>query len=105
MSDELKQFFREIHGWVNDGCPEHKRFDRRHSLCFAAERWFRWSLCCDFGTICVAEEEMRKLFKKVDCEHFDFPFNAGPKGWMSELEGGDFYQNPKRLAFIKEHAK
>ena len=105
MSDEMKQFFREIHEWINDGCPEHKIFDCSDSLCLAADRWFSQSLFRDYGAICAAEEEMKKLFKKVDCENSNFPFNAGIEEWVSELASGAFYQNPKRLAFIEEHAK
>ena len=105
MSDELKRFFREIHEWINDGCPEHKIFDRRHSLCFASERFLRLPLHCGYSAIRAAQEEMSALFKQVDCEDFTFPFNTCPRQWMYEMANGYFYQNPKRLAFIEEHAK
>ena len=101
MSDELKRFYRELWAWIQGGCPGHKVFSKRSSICLNLERWagnrvlLRASLASENGALLLDAVGDRWL-----------PFNsAGDPKYEHEVRYGSFYQNPKRLAFIEEHAK
>jgi len=95
MSSELKKFYQEVWAWVQGGCPEHRVFKKHYGLCHNLRYWS-----------CVNED----LISEQDClfglsgGNVDYPFNIGHLDWACEANNGSFYKNPKRLAFIEEHA-
>jgi len=100
MSDELKQFYREIWAWVQDGCPEHAAFHPKRALCGALAFWGGMNGPHHIGLY----DEQRNMLDSLGCWTV-CPFNRDIKDWEDERARGEFYQNPKRLAFIEEHAK
>ncbi|MFP1879757.1 hypothetical protein [Lonsdalea quercina] len=97
MSDELKQFYRELWVWVQDGCPDHAVFIKTHAICWNLDQWSGYRM--------PLTRENNDLLLDVFGNSF-FPFNSeGAWEFARERAEGGFYQNPKRLAFIEEHAK
>ena len=86
-----RQFFRDIHKWIKEGCP---KINARHfrpdvGLCSNYRLW------CDTGKKQEAEEPF----------HFEslHPFNSGVHQYNSEADNDTIYQNAKRLAYIKKY--
>lgn len=88
----LKQFYRQMQAWIDDGCPEHEVFSRRCGLCVNLASW-AWGDDFNF--------DLKNQFDEAGL-HRRHPFNGGnPEQYLNEL---DRYKNPARLAWIKEHA-
>ena len=88
-----RQFFRDIHKWIKDGCPTRNahNFDPTVGLCMNYEAW------CFVGN----KQKARKPF------HFNssFPFNSNDFGhYCKETNRAKTYQNVERLAYIKKHS-
>ena len=101
MSDELKQFYRELWAWIQDGFPGHKVFSKHSPICLNLDRWAGLRV---FLRASVASENNTLLIDAVGSRWLPFNSADDPK-YEHELRHGSFYQNPKRLAFIEEHAK
>jgi len=100
MSDELKQFYREMWDWIQDGFPEHKVFHTQRALCTTLSLWGEMNVSHSFGLY----SEQCRIFTSLGGV-VDYPFNLGFYDWVKEREQGGFYHNQKRLSFIEEHAK
>jgi hypothetical protein len=99
MSDELKQFYRDIHAAIDSGC-ETDWFCLRHGLCVNVTRWAADKPDCH-GLIA------RMLDQFADAGlHTVYPFNQGCRFDHSDEKcAGRIYQNLRRLQWIKDHAK
>jgi len=93
MSKDLNQFYREMWTWVQDGCKGHPVFKTHYGLCHNLRRW-------EAGTNADLIRDQERCFF-LQCGSVRVPFNNDVEEYLHE----DKYQNPKRLAFIKEHAK
>jgi len=100
MSDELKQFYRELWMWVQDGFPIHAVFHPKRALCTVLTFWGQMNVLHHIDLY----SEQNKLFDELG-NGTHYPFNQDLDDWVDECRCGEFYQNPKRLAFIEEHAK
>ena len=100
MSDDLKQFYREIWAWIQSDFPDHETFRRDSALCSSLMAWGRMNNADASELI----REQSKIFSSLSgCS--SWPFNRGGDHWVYENDYGDFYRNQKRLAFIEERAK
>jgi len=102
MSDELKQFYRELLSWINEGYPEHHTFKKGNALCATLYLWCRYNKYYQPSL----HREQRDLIKKLNVDvDLICPFNQNHCEWETEIRNHLVYKNPKRLAFIEEHAK
>lgn len=99
MSPELKQFYREIQGWI-DGGETPEWFKPSFALCKNLDRFANYR---GFNLLSL-DLEMMEQFQRRSLS-IAFPFNYGIWSIMGEAEAGKVYKNPARLAWIKEHAK
>lgn len=89
----LKQFYREIQAWIDAGCPEHDVFYKDDGICIQLELWPSYHE--DLSS------KMKQSFRMSGLDEV-YPFNEGsPEDYLAEE---DYYKNPARLAWIKEHA-
>ncbi|MFP1844424.1 hypothetical protein ACLEDU_02455 [Lonsdalea quercina] len=106
MSEELKQFYRDLQAWIDAGKIACSAFSIDTAVCSALRYWAIVKL----GSTTLGErqallEENENLFISHGL-HESYPFNNGEScGWDEEEATGTFYKNPERLAFIKEMAK
>lgn len=100
MSPELKQFFLEIHGWVEQGCPEHRVFLKTCGLC-STVRWYAFELRQDAVHL---EQEFETLLK-ASAGDTVCPFNRTAEAYLKEQRAEALYKNPTRLAFIKQQVE
>lgn len=100
MSEQLKQFYRDLQEWLETGRPRHKTFDQQYGLCCNAAYYGD-----NFFNDSSLEEEQADMFAAAGlCT--EYPFNDGDHdSYMQESRSGDLFQNPTRLAWIKEHAQ
>lgn len=96
----LKQFYREIQQWIDDGCPEHEVFDTNNPLCKTLCYWGAMLALPEIDALSV---EMGNAFERDGLSGV-FPFNSIRGSMNREAKTGTVYQNPARLAWIKEHA-
>lgn len=100
MSPELKQFFLGIHEWVEQGCPEHEIFSKHRGLCSNLTH-----LCSSQGFDSFElKGELDFLLRTVSSKPM-VPFNNSSNPYCSEIWDGTIYQNPHRLAFIKQQVE
>ncbi|MFP1727999.1 hypothetical protein [Lonsdalea quercina] len=106
MSEELKQFYRDLQAWVDAGMPESREFSPDIATCPALLRWARLKLESTMpGVQGLLLDENEDLFISLDLDAY-YPFNDGIRAeWWAEKATGTFYKNPERLAFIKEMAQ
>lgn len=101
MSPELKNFYKAIQTWIDNGCPE----DNQHyfviyvGLCNNLE-WLGGERIIEN---CKLRWEMVEQFRAAGLSPA-YPF-GGHEELMKEKESRTIYSNPARLAWIKEHAK
>ncbi len=94
QSPELTHFYRDILAWVEEGCPDHETFVRCAGLCYNLFTLFGYDLA----------REMDAQFKLAGLNPW-YPFNHGSdSNYWSEKLSNTIYANPKRLAWIREHA-
>lgn len=90
-----RQFYRDIQKWINEGMKNHPIFHRSIGLCSAYRYWIRYTgnkrhnIVNDFTTAGL---------------HHIFPFNENVPDYNKERMAYSTYMNPRRLAWIKEHA-
>jgi len=102
MSNELKQFYRELLSWVNEGCPKHPIFEKHRPLCITLHSWCIYNeYYLEFTSF---QREQRALFHKLN-DNPACPFNQDYCEWKTETRNHLVYKNLKRLAFIGEYAK
>jgi hypothetical protein len=99
----LRQFYVELQAWIDGGCGKHPVFAPYRSICGAALEWQQvrlpdmegmWTLWNAIGNQFVAAGL-----------HEKHPFNEGSfKKWEFEADGGLTFNNPARLAWIREQA-
>lgn len=98
MSPLLKQFFLEIHEWIEQGCPEHDAFLKTYGLCDTLKAYIK-----EFK---LDKELLRELFLLLDpIKSSIFPFNTDFLDYLKEHDSHSIYQNPARLAFIKQQVE
>jgi len=104
MRNELKYFFRNLQKWVDDGCKSHPVFSKRKNLRNALFFW-----CINSRMPISMQANMaHELDGLLGGNDYDCPapFNRDEEQSQYELFiMGTLYKNPKRLAFIEEHAK
>lgn len=86
-----RQFFRDIHKWIKDGCPK----ENTHHFSSTA------GLCTNYNIWCFKHNKQpaQKPF------HFEdsYPFNENSFHYQSEIKYTTIYQNAKRLEYIKKY--
>jgi len=85
----LKEFCQEMLAWIDGGCGEHDDF------CPTV------GLCTNYRMLFLANSLEYYLIATMDTVH---PF-GGVNMYFEESETQTLYQNPQRLAWLKEHAK
>lgn len=106
MNKHLKQFFKELQQWIDAGCPEHPVFKNNTAICNSLINYmcFKWPHASQ-ETLMKAQLALHSLL----WEQFSlskFPLNNGSlRMYYEEIETGTIYQNPARLAFIRQHSK
>lgn len=99
MSD-LQKFCREVLAAIK--LPEKDQpswFYPDCGLCTNAD-----SFDCHFVTTKVYFE-LKEEFEFYYLENRDFPFNIDCYQYYNESDRNEIYENEKRLAFLREHAK
>jgi len=96
MSPELKQYFLELHEWIEQGCPEHEVFLNEFGLCGTLQVYAGF-LNLEGPPL---EDELDTLLRPIDGSRI--PFNNFLYEYRKEQNLGTIYQNPSRLAFIKK---
>ena len=99
MSPELQKFFLEIHEWIEQGCPEHEVFLKNSGLCATLEAYAGF-LNLEYRPL---NSELDNLLRPIDGS--SVPFNPSLQAYRSELYSKSIYQNPARLAFIKQQVE
>jgi hypothetical protein len=99
MSPTLKKFFLSIHEWVEQGCPEHRVFLKTCGLCGTLQ---------GYAQLLNLEghplgDELDALLRPIDGT--GIPFNDALYEYWKEQNLGTIYQNPHRLAFIKQQVE
>lgn len=103
MSEELKQFYKEIQEWIEAECPEHPVFRPYYGLCWSLVRWTNKHGKAGDVDILVFELAEQLMDAGLDKE---YPFNHGLDiEYNCECSTNTIFQNQFRLAWIKEHAK
>lgn len=101
MSPLLKQFFLEIHEWIEQGCPKHRVFLKTCGLC-SNVRWYALKLKENAFHL---GQELETLLK-ASAGDTVYPFNdSSPSGYSEQQKAEDLYKNPTRLAFIKQQVE
>lgn len=96
ISPQLKKFYQEIAAWVDNGCPQHVPvFLKNRSLCTTLAQWS--------GYDSKIRREQTELFKKSGLNE-TLPFDKNFEKYNIDLRDGRFYENPKRLDFIRKYA-
>lgn len=90
--EQLKQFCIELNAWIEDGAIYGRPFDNTVGLCGNFKYWK------DSDINYHAYKLMGYLFVEEGLDS-DYPFGY----YIGEEE--TLYQNPARLAWIKEHMK
>lgn len=93
MSDNLKAFYQAYSEWLDEGAPDGYMFDRLSGLCYNLWCWSDYTdgLC----------SEMKQQFRKAGLDT-EYPFDETREAY---LECDNMHLNPRRVAWVKEHAK
>ena len=90
-----RQFYREIQKWISEGMKDHPIFHKDVGICSTYRLWGHLNknkihdIETDFETAGL---------------HSDFPFNENLLDYTEERTADSLYMNPRRIAWIKEHA-
>lgn len=99
QSNELTAFYQAIQKWIDEGCSwENKFFSPRFGLCANLLNY-----CDQMGIESVWHVLREELFMQFTDARLDesFPFDESYEAFRLSLSK---YTNPKRLAWIKQHA-
>lgn len=97
MSPELALFYREVQNWISQGFPEHPIFSPDYAVCLNLSIWSDHSE--------DLTHELKRQFKKEGLNSV-YPFNNGNNSeFLEELMAEKLWQNPKRLEWVRNHAK
>jgi hypothetical protein len=102
MSEQLRQFYKELDAWIKAGQPKYHDSFGYFGLCHTLYKWARKN-----NSPCVADdlqEEQRFMFERAGLNG-DYPFNGGDAGgYNREYHADGFFNNPARRAWVEEHA-
>ena len=90
-----RQFYRDIQKWISEGMKDHPVFRKYVGLCSTYHYWSRHT-----------NNKIHKIgddFKTAGLYQV-FPFNENVLDYNKERLAYSIYMNPRRLAWIKEHA-
>lgn len=90
-----RQFYREIQKWISEGMKDHPIFRKDFGLC---STYRFWGYHTDNKI-----HDIRDDFKTAKL-HFNLPFNKTMQDYDKERTSDSIYMNPRRIAWIKEHA-
>lgn len=93
--EQLRQFCIELNAWIEAGCPDHKVFHRNDGICWNFAQWIGTKIG---EYIIPSSTPITKYFGKT------YPFGT-QDDFETEQANLTLYQNPARLAWIKEHMK
>ena len=90
-----RQFYREIQKWISEGMKAHPIFRKDVGLCSV---YFLWG--------CHTNNKIHNIRDDFEAAglHSDLPFNESLLDYNKERTTDSIYMNPRRLAWIKEHA-
>lgn len=91
-----RQFFRDIHAWIKQGCPQHKTFSPIVWLCANYNLW-----CIDNGKT-NRWNDGKAPFIDLGYKSNINPFNPDTKLMIEESKQRTIYKNPQRLEFINK---
>ena len=100
MREELKRFYHELQEWVDEGMPPHADFYPECGLCASLYDWADRRYGSD--TVDALYDTQRAMFREAGLDK-DFPFDT-EESYQQAYMNDAMYRNPKRLAWIKEHA-
>ncbi len=111
MSHTLKQFYQDLRCWLDAGKPRHPVFDGSDGLCWLLTRWGNHHRL-GFPLFNAIKQEQGKLLHAVHIENrkagtsasMDLPFNSGLSEYYRECDNDTIFDNPRRLAYIREHS-
>ena len=103
MSPLLKQFFLEIHEWIEQGCPEHKAFSNQYGLCTNLTFYNSVKFGFNLKSPSAVDYELREFLKTISGG--SIPFNEDIFSYRKEQRRRTIYQNLDRLAFIKKQVE
>lgn len=99
MSPELKQFYLALQKWIDDGAVDNRVFARSTGICASIVYWNRRN------TPFPEHNGIAIEFKKQLADRgLDTVYPWGEIEYDDAMENGTMYEDPKRLAWIAEHA-
>lgn len=98
MSPLLQDFYNEMYRIICDDSYRPEWFDCEHGLCWNLWKYLK-SVGADFQTLSIIDFELTNSFLASGlCS--EYPFNR----CIVDFEKENKYTNPKRLAWIRQHA-
>ena len=100
----LKDFYRAIQAWIDDGCPEYNpyHFNIDCGLCVCLYRYtLSQGVDTNSSAYCDLDYDLYRSFTTAGLNGV-FPFNTGP-GSIGYGTEHNKYTNPARLQWIKSH--
>lgn len=91
-----RQFFRDIHAWIKQGCTQHKTFSPIVWLCYNYKLW-----CID-NRRKNHWDDGKAPFIALGYKSNINPFNPDTVSMLEESKQGKIYKNPQRLEFINK---
>ena len=91
MNQLLQEFIDDLNIWLDMGTPEHDVFNTEEGLC---SLFISYWITVEASGYWEGKNEMQKMFKS------NFPFNKDSNDFREEKNK---YENPLRVAFVREH--
>lgn len=104
MNNRLKQFFRELQQWIEDGRPRSRVFSEQSAICGSWARWCMYHYQFDNLAKQIGGHKILSIKFKQGYEYMDYPFNDGRIDYEREVSGKGLWTNQERLNFVKEMA-
>lgn len=107
MSPKLKAFYKAMQAWIDDGAPSCNKigFFKEYGLCTNLEIYIDSTNGHDYSQCRrVLSGQMILQFEEafLNSKH---PFNESIMDYSDEGNNQTIFQNPKRLAWIKQHSE
>lgn len=99
----LEMFYRDYAAWLDAGAPEHQPFSRSEGLCYSLIVWCYHKNTGESGKT-VLLMALSMSFHQAGLLR-GTPFNEGITEFSLEAQGKACHLNPKRIAWVREHAK